>query len=236
MSDHIHKHMPLKSAEKDTQKYEGITHLQRHGSYWGIILNGIFGENTVFRLVLSLCPTVAVTTSLKNGFILGVAVLFVQVMVNVTVSAMRKFIHPRIRIPIYMLIISVWVTVIDMIMAAYARTVYAQIGLYIQIIVAYASIFARAELVASKNNITTSLVDGIGMGVGYVIALVIISFFRELLGRGTLWGFEIIPAKPLLIMILPTGGFMIIGLLIAFFNWIEMRSNKDKGTSGVSHH
>jgi electron transport complex protein RnfE len=225
--------MPLKLVDEDTRQYEGITHLQRHGSYWGIIVNGIFGENTVFRLVLSLCPTVAVTNSLRNGFILGVAVLFVQIMVNVTVSALRKFIHPRIRIPIYMFIIAGWVTVIDMLMAAYARAAYAQIGLYIQIIVAYASIFARAELVASKNKVVTSLMDGIGMGVGYVIALVIISFFRELLGRGSLWGWEIIPTKPLLIMILPTGGFLVIGILIAFFNWIDIRFFNGKGASGA---
>ncbi len=211
---------------------EEIPH-HTHRSNWEIIKNGICGENTIFRMVISLCPSVAVTNSLRNGFLMGIAVLFVQVMVNITVSVLRKFIHPRIRIPTYMLIISVWVTVVDMSMAAFARAAYKEMGLYIQIIVAFASIFARAEVFASKNKVVPSMMDGIGMGTGFLIALVIISFFRELLGRGTLWGWEIIAAKPLLIMVLPTGGFLIIGLLMGFFNWIDMRFFGGKGASGV---
>jgi len=205
-------------------------------SYLQLIKNGIFKENTIFRLVISLCPSIAVTNSVKNGFLLGVAVLFVQTMVNTTVGALRRFIHPRIRIPIFMLIISGWVTVVDMLMAAYAREAYKEIGLYIQIIVAFASILARAEMFASKNRVDYAFFDGLGSGLGFLVALVIISFFRELLGKGTLLGYPIVNAKPMLIMVMPTGGFLVVGLLMGFFNWIDIRFYGGKGAGGASGH
>jgi electron transport complex protein RnfE len=195
-------------------------------NYFDLIKNGIFKENTIFKLALSLCPSIAVTNNLRNGVLMGIAVLFVQVMVNITVSPMRKFIHPRIRLPIFMLIISGWVTVTDMTMAAFAPEAYKQMGLYIQLIVAFASILARAEMFASKNTIMPSLFDGIGMGLGFLFALTIISFFRELLGKGSLWGYQIIHAKPLLILVLPAGGFFAVGLLMGFFNWMSMRGER----------
>ena len=191
-----------------------------------LIKNGIFKENTIFRLALSLCPSIAVTNKLENGVLMGVAVLFVQVMVNITVSLMRSFIHPRIRLPIFMLIISGWVTVADMTMAAYAREAYKQMGLYIQLIVAFASILARAEMFASKSKVVPSMFDGIGMGLGFLFSLSIISFFRELLGKGSLWGYAILDAKPLLIMVLPAGGFFAVGILMGFFNWMSLRYEK----------
>jgi electron transport complex protein RnfE len=201
-------------------------------NYKELILNGIVKENTIFKLALSLCPAIAVTSSLKGGVLMGFAVLFVQVMVNSTISLMRKFIHPRIRLPIFMLVISGWVTVTDMSMAAAFSDVYKQIGLYIQLIVAFASILARAEMFASKNKIAPSMADGIGMGVGFLFALTVISFFREILGKGALWGFPIINAKPLLIMVLPAGGFLAVGILMAFFNWLDAKYLKSKS----SHH
>jgi electron transport complex protein RnfE len=204
-------------------------------SNWELIKNGIFAENTIFKLAISLCPSIAVTNKLSNGFLMGAAVLFVQTMVNVTVALMRKVIHPRIRIPVFMLVISGWVSVTDMVMAAYAREAYRSMGLYIQLIVAFASILARAEMFASKNKFTPSFFDGIGMGLGFLFALVVISFFRELLGKGTLWGFEVIPTKPLLIMLLPTGGFFAVGILMGFFNWIEIKFSGGKA-SGAAHH
>jgi electron transport complex protein RnfE len=198
-----------------------------------LIKNGIFGENTIFRMAISLCPSIAVTNGLKNGVALGVSVVFVQVMVNFTISLMRNFIHPKIRIPIFMLVIAGYVTIIDMLMATYARAVYKEIGLYIQIIVAFASIFARAEVFASKNKVFSSVCDGIGMGIGFLLAMVVISFFRELLGKGELFGYSLISGNPLLIMILPAGGFIAVGLLMGFFNWIDMRFFGGKGASGV---
>lgn len=194
-----------------------------HISYKELVLNGIVKENTIFKLALSLCPAIAVTSSLRNGVLMGIAVLFVQVMVNITISLMRNFIHPRIRLPIFMLVISGWVTVTDLSMAAFAPDAYKQMGLYIQLIVAFASILARAEMFASKNNVVPSMFDGIGMGLGFLFALAVISFFRELLGKGALWGLPIIEAKPLLIMVLPAGGFFAVGILMGLFNWIDKR-------------
>jgi len=192
-------------------------------SNWELIKNGMFSENTIFRMAISLCPSIAVTNSLKNGFFMGAAVIFVQTMVNLTVSLIRNFINPKIRIPIFMLIIAGYVSLIDMSMAAFARPVYKQIGLYIQLIVAFASIFARAEVFAVKNKIIPSVADGFGMGVGFFLAMIVISFFRELMGKGSLWGFSIVPGHPLLIMILPAGGFFAVGLLMGFFNWMDMK-------------
>lgn len=202
-------------------------------SNWELIKNGMFGENTIFRMAISLCPSIAVTNGMKNGLALGISVVFVQTMVNMTVSVMRKFIHPKIRIPIFMLVIAGYVTIIDLLMATYARPIYKEIGLYIQIIVAFASIFARAEVYASKNKVFSSVCDGLGMGIGFLLAMVVISFFRELLGKGTLFGYPIVSGSPLLIMILPAGGFLAVGLLMGFFNWIDMRFFGGKGASGV---
>jgi electron transport complex protein RnfE len=191
-----------------------------------LFLNGIIKENTIFKLALSLCPSIAVTNNLKNGVFMGAAVLFVQLMVNITISLIRKVIHPKVRLPIFMLVISGWVTVTTMVMAAFVPDVYAKVGLYIQLIVAFASILARAEMFASKSSIMPSMADGLGMGVGFLFALTVISFFRELIGKGSLWGYAIINTKPLLIMILPAGGFFAVGILMAAFNWIDARYKK----------
>ncbi|GAB4490784.1 MAG: electron transport complex subunit E [Thermodesulfovibrionales bacterium] len=198
-------------------------------------LNGIIKENTIFKLALSLCPSIAVTNSLKNGIYMGLAVLFVQTMVNITISLMRKVINPKVRLPIFMLIISGWVTITQLLMAAFVPDVYAKVGLYIALIVAFASILARAEMFASKNTILPSMADGLGMGVGFLFALTVISFFRELVGKGTLTVptglatqhvFTFVNTKPLLIMVLPAGGFLAVGFLMALFNWIDARYMK----------
>jgi electron transport complex protein RnfE len=199
-------------------------------SNWELVRRGIVDENTIFRLALSLCPAIAVTSTIKNGFLMGVAVLFVQVMVNVTISLMKNFIHPRIRLPVFMLVISGWVTITDMSMAAFAPEAHRQMGLYIQLIVAFASILAGAEMFASKNTPVKAFFDGIGRGAGFLVALVIISSCRELLGKGTLLGVTMLGgAKPLLIMILPAGGFITAGLLMGLFNWVDSRFLKKSG-------
>jgi electron transport complex protein RnfE len=189
-------------------------------SYFELISNGILKENTIFKLALSLCPAIAVTNNLKNGVFMGLAVIIVQVMVNLTISAMRKFISPTIRLPIFMLVISGWVTVVNLVMDAAVPDVYKEVGLYIQLIVAFASILARAEMFASKNRILPSMADGIGMGLGFFFALVVISLFREVIGKGSIWGMDILGTKPLLILILPAGGFFAVGILMAAFNWL----------------
>lgn len=200
-----------------------------------IFLSGIIKENTIFKLALSLCPSIAVTNSLKNGIFMGLAVLFVQVMVNITISLIRKVIQPKVRLPIFMLVISGWVTVTQLMMAAFVPDVYAKVGLYVALIVAFASILARAEMFASKNSIMPAMADGLGMGVGFLFALTAISFFRELVGKGSLsiptgltstYVATFMTTKPLLIMILPAGGFLAVGILMALFNWIDARYMK----------
>ncbi len=205
-----------------------------------LFLNGIIKEKTIFKLALSLCPSIAVTNNLKNGIFMGLAVLFVQVMVNITISVIRKVIHPKVRLPIFMLVISGWVTITQLLMAAYVPDVYAKVGLYIALIVAFASILARAEMFASKNTIMPSIADGLGMGVGFLFALTVISFFRELVGKATLtiptgltttYVATFMNTKPLLIMILPAGGFLAVGILMALFNWIDSLYKKGSHAS-----
>jgi electron transport complex protein RnfE len=206
-------------------------------SFKKLIVNGIFSENPVFKLALSLCPAVAVTTSVKNGFLMGVAVLFVMTMVNITVSVLRNFINPKVRIPAYILIIATYVSMTDMVMAAYSRTAYKEMGLYIQLIVVFAIIISRAELFASKNKVVPSAVDGIGMGLGFLGALVLVGGVRELMGKGSLLGLDIFGSNPLLIMVLPTGGFFVIGLLMGLFIWVEGKYfGGTGGESGGGHH
>lgn len=191
-----------------------------------LLLNGIFSENPVFRLALSLCPAVAVTNTVMNGLMLGVAVLFVQVASSVTVALVRQWIHPRVRIPIYTIIIAVWVSAIDMVLAGFFPEIYAQVGLYVKLIVAFAIIISRLEAFASKMPLLPTFWDGIGMGLGFLFALLVIGAFRELLGNGSLLGYALTVEKPLLFFALPAGGFFSISLLMAFFNYIERRTNK----------
>jgi electron transport complex protein RnfE len=209
--------------------------VSNHVSNWALFKNGIFGENPVFRLALSLCPAVAVTSGVKNGFLMGVAVLFVQVMTNVTVSLLRNFISPKVRLPSFVFITATWVTVIDQVMAAYQRAVYKEMGLYIMLIVAFAIILSRAEMFASKNPLLPSFIDGLGMGLGFLLALVLLGAVREFLGKGSLWGFHILASKPLLIMIMPTGGFFVMGLLMGGFNWIDRKYFGGTGGGGGGH-
>jgi electron transport complex protein RnfE len=199
------------------------------------ILNGMFAENPVFRLALSLCPAVAVTTRVQNGFILGMAVLAVQVFSSVTVALVRDRINPRVRIPVYTIIIAVWVSAIDMILAAFFPELYAHVGLYVKLIVAFAIIISRLELFASKQPLVPTFWDGLGMGIGFLFALVIISAFRELLGSGSIMGFQITPTKPLLFFILPAGGFFTITFFMALFNFVERKMGGSVSEGGGGH-
>ncbi|HEX9113280.1 MAG TPA: electron transport complex subunit RsxE [Nitrospirota bacterium] len=205
-------------------------------NYGTIFKNGLFGENPVFRLALSLCPAVAVTGGVKNGFLMGVAVVFVMTMVNVTVSLLRNFINPKVRIPSYMFIIATWVTVTDQVMAAYQRAVYKEMGLYIVLIVAFAIVLSRAEMFASRSKLLPSLVDGFAMGLGFLLALVVLGVFREFLGKGSLWGNQILPGKPVLIMIMPAGGFFAMGLVMGWLNWADRKFFGGTGGGGGGHH
>lgn len=191
-----------------------------------LLMNGIFSENPVFRLALSLCPAVAVTTTVMNGLMLGLAVVFVQVASSVTVALVRQWIHPRVRIPIYTIIIAVWVSAIDMVLAGFFPEIYAQVGLYVKLIVAFAIIISRLEAFASRMPLIPTFWDGLGMGLGFLFALLVIGAFRELLGNGSILGYALTREKPLLFFALPAGGFFSISLLMAFFNYMERRGNK----------
>lgn len=209
-------------------------------SPWRLVVNGLLAENPVFRLALSLCPAVAVTNTIMNGVILGVAVLAVQVLSSVTVAIAKRLIHPRVRIPVYTVIIAVWVSAMDMTLAAFTPALYAQVGLYVKLIVAFAIIISRLEMFASRHPVWPSFWDGLGMGLGFLLALVVIGVLRELLGNGSLLGFPLVPNKPLLFFALPAGGFFSIALLMAFFNavesWVAGPDAPPRPGGGGGHH
>jgi electron transport complex protein RnfE len=190
-------------------------------SSFQLLANGILKENPIFKLALSMCPAVGISTTVINGLLLGTAVLFVQVFSSVTISALKGFIHPRIRIPTYTLTIATWVTVIDLTLAAYFPAAYMKMGIFVKIIVAFAIITMRLEMFACKETVSDSFWDGLGMGLGFMVGMVVIGFVRELLGSGAILGYDVLGFKPLLFFILPSAGFFVVGLMMAFFNWIE---------------
>ena len=192
-----------------------------------LVANGILKENPIFRLALSMCPAVGISTTVMNGFMLGVAVLFVQVCSSLTISMVKKVIHPRIRIPTYTLTIATWVTVIDMVLAAYMPEAYAKMGIFVKLIVAFAIITMRLEMFACKEPVGASFWDGLGMG--FMIGMMTIGLVRELLGSGAILGYDVLGFKPLLFFILPSAGFFVVGLMMAFFNYIELYYKRKKG-------
>lgn len=194
-----------------------------------LISRGILSENPIFKLALSMCPAVGISTTVMNGIMLGIAVLFVQVFSSVTISLFKNLIHPRIRIPTYTLTIATWVTVIDLVLAAYMPEAYAKMGIFVKLIVAFAIITMRLEMFACKESVDDSFWDGLGMGLGFMVGMVVIGFVRELLGSGMIMGYDVLGFKPLLFFILPSAGFFVVGLMMAFFNWIEVYYKRSKG-------
>jgi electron transport complex protein RnfE len=198
-------------------------------THFQLVANGILAENPIFKLALSMCPAVGISTTVMNGFMLGVAVLFVQVFSSVTISIFKNVIHPRIRIPTYTLTIATWVTVIDLTLAAVLPEAYAKMGIFVKIIVAFAIITMRLEMFACKEPVSSSFWDGFGMGLGFLVGMMTIGAVRELLGSGALLGYDILGFKPLLFFILPSAGFFVVGLMMAFFNYIEVAYKRSKG-------
>jgi electron transport complex protein RnfE len=186
-----------------------------------LLLNGILNENPIFRLALSMCPAVGISTTVMNGLLLGIAVLFVQVFSSVTISAFKDHIHPRIRIPTYTLTIATWVTVIDLILAAYVPGAYKAMGIFVKLIVAFAIITCRLEMFACKNPVLPSFWDALGMGLGFMFGMMTLGTVRELLGSGTLLGHDILGFRPLLFFVLPAAGFFTVGFMMAIFNYVE---------------
>ena len=194
-----------------------------------LIARGVLSENPIFRLALSMCPAVGISTTVMNGIMLGIAVLFVQVFSSVTISIFKNLIHPRIRIPTYTLTIATWVTVIDLVLAAYLPEAYAKMGIFVKLIVAFAIITMRLEMFACKEGVKDSFWDGLGMGIGFMVGMKVIGMVRELLGSGAILGYDVLGFKPLLFFILPSAGFFVVGLMMAFFNWIELYYKRSKG-------
>ena len=193
---------------------------------------GIFKNNPTFRLVLGLCPTLAVTTSLENALGMGLAATFVLVCSNVLVSALRKAIPAAVHIPCYIVIIATFVTAVDLLMQAYLPDLSASLGIFIPLIVVNCVILGRAEAFASRNGVVDSFADGLGSGIGFTLALALVAAVREICGAGTLtvWGDLAIKGLnpgPVTLAILPAGGFITLGLLLALINRIgEWRARR----------
>lgn len=184
---------------------------------WKTFSKGVIEENPIFVLALSLCPALAVTTTIVNGLTMGLTVLFVITCNNVSVSIIRRWVNPKVRVPVYITSIATIVTVVQLVLQAYAPVLYKALGVYLALVVVFAIILARAEVFASKHGIVPSFFDGLGMGTGFTVAMLVIAAIRELLGNGTLLGISIFGSSynPALIMILPPGAFILIGFLVA---------------------
>ncbi len=184
---------------------------------WQIFSKGLLDENPIFILALSLCPALAVTTTVQNGLTMGLTVTFVITTNNVVVSIVRRWVNPKVRVPVYITSIATIVTVAQLVLQAYFPVLYKALGIYLALVVVFAIILARAEVFASKNGVVKSFCDGFGMGCGFTLAMVSISVIRELIGAGTLWGIPIFGAgyNPMLMMVLPPGAFILIGYMVA---------------------
>ncbi len=189
---------------------------------------GFYKENPVFRLALGLCPALAVSSSVQNAVGMGAAATFVLLCSNVIISIIRKAVPKKIRIPIYIVVIATFVTIVDLVMAGFAPALHKSLGIFVPLIVVNCVILGRAEAFAGKNSVFYSFIDGLGMGIGFTLALSLIGVARELLGDGKLWGIPVMGAEfePVLLFILPPGAFLTLGLFLGLFNWIDLKAKK----------
>ena len=191
-------------------------------SYIQIIKNGIIKENPTFVLMLGMCPTLATTTSAINGLSMGFATMFVLICANVVISLIKKLTPDMVRIPVYIVVIASFVTLLQMVMQAYLPGIYASLGLFIPLIVVNCVILGRAEGFASKNGAVASLMDGIGIGLGFTLGLTLLGICREFLGNGSIFGITLLPETyNMLMFVLPPGAFITLGFLVAIINKIR---------------
>jgi electron transport complex protein RnfE len=188
-------------------------------------IKGLYSENPVYRMVLGMCPVLAVSNSVQNSIGMGVATTFVLLGSNIFVSLIRNWVPKRIRIPMFIVIIASFVTIADLSMAALAPQLHKSLGIFVPLIVVNCIILGRAEAFASKNNLIHSIADALGMGIGFTLALLTLGVTRELLGSGTLWGYPVLGGgyNPMLLMVLPPGAFLVLGLYLGLFNWWDQR-------------
>lgn len=194
-------------------------------SLWNEFTKGFFKENTIFVLLLGMCPTLAVSSSAINGLGMGLASTAVLVGSNLVISLLKRWIPDKVRIPVFIVIIASFVTVIDLLMGAYVPDLHEALGIFIPLIVVNCLILGRAEAFASKNTVLPSIVDGLGMGLGFAFALTILGSIREALGAGSVFGFKFVAedANTMLLFILPAGAFITLGFLIAFINKMKKK-------------
>lgn len=194
-------------------------------SYLKEFTKGIIKENPTLCLVLGTCPTLAVTTSASNAIGMGISATIVLVMSNFIISLLRKVIPDKVRIPAYITIIATFVTIVQMVVKAFFPEINDALGIYLPLIVVNCIILGRAEMYASKNPVIPSILDGLGMGIGFTAALLCMGIIRELLGSGSIFGITVLPIK-ILIFILPPGGFFVFGILIAIANRLNQKKDK----------
>ena len=201
---------------------------QKQQSLGTVLTNGIIKENPVLRLVLGTCPTLAVTTAVSNAIGMGVAATVVLICSNIVISALRKIIPDKVHLPCYITIIATFVTVVQMVVKAYAPALDTALGVYLPLIVVNCIILGRAEMFACKNNVFASALDGVGMGIGFTLALILMASVRELIGNGSWMGITIIPESVdrLTIMTSAPGGFFTFGCLMALVVWFETKREK----------
>jgi Na+-translocating ferredoxin:NAD+ oxidoreductase subunit E len=185
---------------------------------------GFFRENPILVLVLGTCPTLATTSSALNGMGMGLATTFVLIGSNVVISLLANVIPDKVRIPAFIVVIASFVTVVDLVMQAYVPTLYETLGIFIPLIVVNCIVLGRAEAFASKNTVLSSLVDGVGMGLGFTMALGILGSFREIVGSGAIFGYKFMKGDGILVFILAPGAFIALGYLIALINRLKKTS------------
>lgn len=203
------------------------------GSLIGEFSKGIVRENPVFRIVLGMCPTLAISTAMENGFWMGLAVTFVLVFSNLLIAAVRNIVPDKIRIPCYIVIIATFVTIVDLVMAAYTPSMYEILGIFIPLIVVNCIIMGRAEAFASKNGVIASVMDGLGMGIGFMLSLMVIGFIREITGTANLvvFGTKVfgngLSFDPARMMITPPGAFITMGVLLGILNVVTKTKSSE---------
>lgn len=191
---------------------------------WSNFTKGFFKENPIFVLVLGMCPTLATTSSAMNGLGMGLATTFVLIGSNVVISAIAGLIPDKVRIPSYIVVIATFVTIVDLLMQAYTQALYEQLGIFIPLIVVNCIVLGRAEAFANKNKIGASFFDGLGMGLGFAMALGILGSIREILGSGSIFGMKFISGDAILVFVLAPGAFITLGYLIAFINILRKKA------------
>ena len=190
----------------------------------GLIIDGIVKNNPTFVLVLGMCPTLGTTTSAINGLGMGLATMCVLILSNIAISAVARFIPDKVRIPSYIVIIATFVTVVQLLLQAYLPSLYDTLGLFIPLIVVNCIVLGRAEAFANKNGVADSACDGLGVGLGFTIALTIIGLVREILGSGSAFGFKFIGSDGMLAFVLAPGAFLVLGYLMVLFRKITKKA------------